>query len=65
MLLLVAVRPSLEYGNECNNRQANALESTIILEGAKINLRFSSRTCTEAVRVDMGLNSLSIGIRLG
>ena len=51
MLLLVAVRPSLEYGNECNKGQANALESTIILEGAKMKLRFSSRTCRDKARL--------------
>ena len=60
MLLLAVVRPSLEYGNEvweCNKGQANALES-IILGGAKKILGCSSRTCNEAVRGDMGIDTL-------
>ena len=60
MLLLSAVRPSLEYGNEiwdCNKSQANALES-VILGGARKILGCSSRTCYEAVRGDMGLDIL-------
>ena len=60
MLLLAVVRPSLEYGNEvweCNKGQANALES-IILEGAKKIVGCSSRTCNEAVRGDMGIDTL-------
>ena len=59
-VLLYYVRPSLEYGNEvweCNKGQANALES-IILEGAKKILGCSSRTCNEAVRGDMGIDTL-------
>ena len=60
MLLLAVVRPSLEYGHEvweCNKGQANALES-IILGGAKKILGCSSRTCNEAVRGDMGIDTL-------
>ena len=60
MLLLAVVRPSLEYGNkvwECNQGQANALES-IILGGAKKILGCSSRMCNEAVRGDMGIDTL-------
>ena len=57
MLLLAVVRPSLEYGNEvweCNKGQANS----IILEGAKKILGCSSRTCNEAVRGDIGIDTL-------
>ena len=60
MLLLAVVRPSLDYGNqiwECNKKQANALES--ILPGVlKKILGCSSKTCNEAVRGDMGLDTL-------
>ena len=41
-------------GNKC---QAGSLES-IILNGAKRILGCSSRTCNEAVREDMGLDTL-------
>ena len=47
------------YGNEvweCNKGQANALES-IILGSAKKILGCSSRTCHEAVRGDMGIDT--------
>ena len=40
-----------------NKGQANALES-ILLGGAKKILGCSSRTCNEAVKGDMGLDSL-------
>ena len=52
------VRPTLEYGSEVwegNKAQAAALESVMI---AKRILGCSSRTCNEAVRGDMGLDSL-------
>ena len=45
-MLLLSVRPSLEYENEiwdCNRSQANALES-VILGGARKILGCSSRT---------------------
>ena len=61
LLLLSVVRPSIEYGSavwDCNKNQASALE-TIILGGAKKILGCSSKTCNEAVREDMGLDSLS------
>ena len=61
LLLLSVVRPSIEYGSavwDCNKNQASALE-TIILGGAKKVLGRSSKTCNEAVREDMGLDSLS------
>ena len=57
MLLLTIVRHHLEYGNEiweCNKLQADALES--IIEG--VILGCSSRTCNEAIRGDMGLDTL-------
>ena len=60
LLMLAVVRPTLEYGSkvwEANKVQAGALES-VVLEGAKRILRCSSRTCNEAVRGDMGLESL-------
>ena len=55
------VRPSIEYGSvawNCNKNQASAVE-TIILGGAKMTLGCSSKTCNEAVRGDMGLDTLS------
>ena len=60
LLLLSVLRPSIEYGSEvwkCNKSQASALES-ILLGGAKKILGCSSRTCNEAVRGDMGLETL-------
>ena len=60
LLLLAVVRPTLEHGSEvweANKAQAAALES-VVLGGAKRILGCSSRTCNEAVRGDMGLESL-------
>ena len=60
LLLLSVIRPSIEYGSEvweCNKSQARSLES-IILDGAKRILGCSSKTCNEAVRGDMGLDTL-------
>ena len=60
LLLLSVIRPSIEYGSEVwegNKSQAGSLES-IILEGAKRILGCSSKTCNEAVRGDMGLDTL-------
>ena len=59
-LLLSVLRPSTEYGSEVwkrNESQGSALES-ILLGGAKKILGCSSRTCNEAVRGDMGLQTL-------
>ena len=59
LLLISVVRP-LEYGSEVwegNKAQAAALES-VMIGGAKRILGCSSRTCNEAVRGDMGLDSL-------
>ena len=50
----------LEYGSEVwegNKSQTGSLES-IILDGAKRILGCSSKTCNEAVRGDMGLDTL-------
>ena len=60
LLLLAVVRPTLEYGSEvweANKAQAAALES-VVLGAAKRNFGCSSRTFNEAVRGDMGLESL-------
>ena len=60
LLLLAVVRSTLEYGSEvwkANKAQAGALES-VVLGGSKRILGCSSRTCNEAVRGDMGLESL-------
>ena len=60
LLLLSVVRPSLEYGSEIwegNKSQVDALES-VLLKGAKKILGCSSKTCNEAVRGDMGLQTL-------
>ena len=59
-LLLSVLRPIIEYGSEvwkCNKSQASALES-ILLGGAKKIFGCSSKTCNEAVRGDMGLETL-------
>ena len=59
-LLLSVIRPSIEYGSEVwegNKSQAGSVES-IILDGAKWILGCSSKTCNEAVRGDMGLDTL-------
>ena len=59
-LLLSVIRPSIEYGSEVwedNKSQADFLES-IILGGAKWILGCSSKICNEAVRRDMGLDTL-------
>ena len=58
--MLSVVRPSLEYGSEvwhCNKSQAVALEA-VLLGGAKRILGCSSKTCNEAVRGDMGIQTL-------
>ena len=55
-LLLSVIRPSIEYGSEVcegNKSQAGSLES-IILDGAKRIIGYSSKTCNESVRRDMG-----------
>ena len=59
-LLFSVIRPNTEYGSEVwegNKSQAGSLES-IILDGAKRILGCSSKTCNEAVREDMGLDTL-------
>ena len=60
LLLISVVRPTLEYSSEVwegNKAQAAALES-VMIGGAKCILGCLSRTCNEAVRGDMGLDSL-------
>ena len=59
LLLLSVIRPSIKYGSEVweGKSQAGSLES-IILDGAKRILGCSSKTCNEAVRGDMGLDTL-------
>ena len=62
LLLISVVGPTLEYGSEVwegNKVQAAVLES-VMIGGAKRILRCSLRTCNEAVRGDMGLDSLEI-----
>ena len=57
---LAVVRPTLEYDSEvreANQTQAAALES-VVLGGVDRILDCSSRTCNEAIRGDMGLESL-------
>ena len=61
-MLLSVIRPinSIEYGSEVwegNKSQEGSLES-IILDGAKRILGCSSKTCNEAVRGYMGLDTL-------
>ena len=60
LLLLSVIRPSIEYGSEVwegNKSMAGSLES-IKLDGAKQVLGCSSKTCNEAGRGDMGLDTL-------
>ena len=57
LLLLSVIRPSIEYGSEVwegNKSQAGSLES----DGTMRILGCSSKTCNEAVRGDMGLDTL-------
>ena len=59
-LLLSISRPSIEYGSEVwegNKSQAVPLES-ITLDGVKWILGCSSKTCNEAIKGDMGLDTL-------
>ena len=59
-LLLSVIRPSIEYGSEVwegNKNQTGSLES-IILDGTKQILGWSSKTCNETVRGDMELDTL-------
>ena len=60
LLLLSVLRPSIECGSEvwkCIKSQASALES-ILLGGVKKIIGCSSKTCNEAGRGDMGLETL-------
>ena len=60
LLLLPVIGPTIEYGSEVwegNKSQAGSLES-ITLDEAKRILGCSSKTCNEAVRGDMGLDTL-------
>ena len=60
LLLLAVVRPTLDYGSEvweANKTQEAVLES-VMLGGAKHILGCSCKTCNEAVRGDMGLDTL-------
>ena len=60
LLLLSVITPSIEYRSEVwegNKSQAGSLES-IILDGATRIIGCSSKTCNEAVRGDMGLDTL-------
>ena len=60
LLLLSVIRPSIEYGSEVwegNKGHAGCLES-IILDGAKRIHGCSSKTCNEAIRGDMSLDTL-------
>ena len=60
LLLLSVVRPSLEYGSEVwegYKSQAAALEP-VLLGGGKRILGCSSKTCNEAVRGDLGIDTL-------
>ena len=54
LLLISVVRPTLEYGSEV--WEGN--KASVMIGGAKHILGCSSRTCNEAVRGDMGLDSL-------
>ena len=60
LLLLSVIRPIIEYGSEVwegNKSQAGYFES-MILDGAKRIFGCSSKNCNEAVRGDMGLDTL-------
>ena len=60
LLLLSVVRPSLEYGSEVwegYKSQAAALEP-VLLGGGEWILGCSSKTCNEAVRGDLGIDTL-------
>ena len=58
--LLSVIRPNIEYGSEVwkgNKNQVASFES-IVLDGAKQILGCSSKTCNEAVKGNMGLDTL-------
>ena len=60
LLLLSVIRPSIEYESEVwedNKSRVGSFES-IILDRAKRIFECSSKTCNEAVRGDMGLDTL-------
>ena len=60
LLLLSVIRPSIEYESEVwedNKSRVGSFES-IILDRHKRILECSSKTCNEAVRGDMGLDTL-------
>ena len=59
LLLLSVIRPSIEYGSEVweGIRVRQVLLESKILDGAK-QILGCSKTCNEAVRGDMGLDTL-------
>ena len=61
LLLLSVIRPSIEYGSEVwegIKSQAGPFES-IILDGAKLIIGCSFKTCNEAVRGGHGLRHIA------
>ena len=59
-VIVCIISPSVEYGSEVwegNKSQVGSLKS-IILHGTKQIFGYSSKTCIEAVRGDMGLDTL-------
>ena len=56
LLLLAVVRPTLQYGSEV--WEANTALESVVLGAAKYILGCLSRTCNDAVRGDMELESL-------
>ena len=60
LLLLSVIRPSIEYGSEVweGNKSHEGSFESLILDGAKWILGCSSKTYNEAVRDDMGLDTL-------
>ena len=60
LLLLSVVRPSLEYGNEVweGNKSQSATLASVFLGGGKHILGCSSKICNEAVKGNLGIDSL-------
>ena len=60
-VILSIVRPSLEYGSEvwtCTTSQSEALDA-VLLAACKNILFWSSKTCSEAVWADLGIEPLN------
>ena len=61
-VILSILRPSLEYGSEvwrCTTSQSKALDA-VLLAACRKTLSCSSKTCSEAVWGDLGIEPLNL-----